>query len=373
MSSLFGQCSTNGINNDVTFNVSGQCNEPTSTFYEEITATSKDITVIFQDGDDDPNDGIDYILNYSNSFITGVLDLTSNTFDSTYFATHSVHLIIKSNTYVKVNGHLVLRYGSTLTIEPNATLEVVGNISFPPNYNNCSDCNDATLSSAEIASARAEFEEEHQNSVEIYDHGTMIANNIDYNSDLPVELTFFKASKDVLNNDVILKWQTATEVNASHFNIQKSNNSKQWKTIGSIEANGNSNITIDYEYIDQINTTDAFYRLEQVDFDGRVEYFGPIKVVSNNIKPSFDVTFAPNPLPNNSDININVLGDIENMDLYFQLVNINGEIFFEKTFNGVSSNIFYHKIPNEILDQKGLYILIVRCGNNTLKKKLIKM
>src|SRR5690606_30107536 len=59
---------------------------------------------------------------------------------------------------------------------------------------------------------------------------------------LPVELTSFTAS--LVNNDVILNWQTATEVNNYGFEIERqslSNEQSHWEKIGFVKGNGNSN------------------------------------------------------------------------------------------------------------------------------------
>ncbi len=70
-------------------------------------------------------------------------------------------------------------------------------------------------------------------------------------------------------------WTTATEINVSHFNIQRSTNSKDFITIGKVKAyNKNFN---EYSFIDQLITKDQdpktlYYRIESVDFDGKKQY-----------------------------------------------------------------------------------------------------
>ena len=67
--------------------------------------------------------------------------------------------------------------------------------------------------------------------------------NID--SPLPVELTSFIASSK--DDNILLKWTTATEVNNYGFEIERSQKSKvnsqtEWKKIGFVEGHGNSAI-----------------------------------------------------------------------------------------------------------------------------------
>jgi hypothetical protein len=93
----------------------------------------------------------------------------------------------------------------------------------------------------------------------------------------PVELTSFHGS--VSNGQVILIWQTATEVNNFGFDIQKSEISSQtseneWETIGFVDGHGNSNSPKDYSYTDKPTDGSKFqYRLKQIDIDGGFEYF----------------------------------------------------------------------------------------------------
>ncbi|CAF4576832.1 unnamed protein product [Rotaria sp. Silwood1] len=89
-------------------------------------------------------------------------------------------------------------------------------------------------------------------------------------SNLPVSLVQFTSK--ILNSTVLLNWQTANEVNVSHFNIQRSNNGKEFTTIGKVNA-GNK----EYSFIDAISNLELgirnwYYRLEIVDKDGTEDF-----------------------------------------------------------------------------------------------------
>lgn len=86
-------------------------------------------------------------------------------------------------------------------------------------------------------------------------------------SPLPVELNFFET--ECKTEGVIITWQTASETNASHFEVYKSFDGIEFEYVETIQAQGNSNVNVDYSMIDEsINTSDAMYKLVQVDFDG---------------------------------------------------------------------------------------------------------
>ncbi len=91
------------------------------------------------------------------------------------------------------------------------------------------------------------------------------------NETLPVEMLAFDVNKK--DRKAILNWSTATEVNNTGWNIQKSDNGYTWQTIDWVEGNINSGSELSYRYEDNIERDGlTFYRLEQVDIDGRKSY-----------------------------------------------------------------------------------------------------
>lgn len=107
---------------------------------------------------------------------------------------------------------------------------------------------------------------------------------------LPVELISFKAI--VVENQVQLSWATATEVNSSYFEIQRSNNGKAWEKIGETAALQNSSSNHQYTFSDSnpLKGT-SYYRLKMVDLDKTFAYS---KLQSVKIKSL--TTIYPNPV-----------------------------------------------------------------------------
>lgn len=90
---------------------------------------------------------------------------------------------------------------------------------------------------------------------------------IKYNSGIvPIELLNFQATP--LSNTAQLTWQTASERNASHFDVERSQNGKQFEKIGQVKANGNSAVLRNYEFIHKQPFPVSYYRLRQIDYDG---------------------------------------------------------------------------------------------------------
>ncbi|HEY6502688.1 MAG TPA: DUF4082 domain-containing protein [Chitinophagaceae bacterium] len=85
---------------------------------------------------------------------------------------------------------------------------------------------------------------------------------------LPVTLNDIKAINT--NNDIAVSWKTSSESNNKGFEIQRSNNGSDWYAIGFVNGAGESTVTKNYSYTDkQLAPGLYYYRLKQVDFDGR--------------------------------------------------------------------------------------------------------
>jgi hypothetical protein len=94
---------------------------------------------------------------------------------------------------------------------------------------------------------------------------------------LPVELLYFEGVTYPTFN--LLKWSTSSENNSSYFCIEKSIDGEEWKSVGSVQAAGNSTEKLNYYYLDNIEQFDMhYYKLIQYDVDGQFEEFGPISL-----------------------------------------------------------------------------------------------
>ena len=93
---------------------------------------------------------------------------------------------------------------------------------------------------------------------------------------IPVELVSFTGSANDL--DVKLSWSTATELNNNGFEIQRKTN-KDFATIGFVKGNGTTTNPHDYSFVDkQLQPGNYFYRLKQLDFNGKYHFSQVIEV-----------------------------------------------------------------------------------------------
>jgi hypothetical protein len=101
--------------------------------------------------------------------------------------------------------------------------------------------------------------------------GNSVENPLD--GTLPVELVSFVSS---LSNgkDVKLNWVTSSEMNNAGFEIQRKDNNSEFKKIGFVKGNNNTNSNSYYSFEDKnLNTGKYSYRLKQIDNNGNFEYF----------------------------------------------------------------------------------------------------
>jgi hypothetical protein len=97
-------------------------------------------------------------------------------------------------------------------------------------------------------------------------------------SPLPVELISFTAEASK-QNEVMLSWATASEVNNSFFTIEKSPDSKRFSKIADVPAAGNTSVKSNYNFIDKsADKKEVYYRLSQTDFNGNLQLLTIISV-----------------------------------------------------------------------------------------------
>ena len=117
-------------------------------------------------------------------------------------------------------------------------------------------------------------------------------------STVPLKFINYTVSSPLLVGGGFIQnnWQTANEINVSHFNLQRCTNGKDFITIGVVMAKNKA--TNNYQFIDPLTThyspfTTLYYRLESIDYDGQKQY-SEIKTLTIN-RLSSKVNIYPNP------------------------------------------------------------------------------
>lgn len=140
---------------------------------------------------------------------------------------------------------------------------------------------------------------------------------------LPLRLLSFSGRK--VNSNIQLNWVTENEINTSHFDIEKSGNGTAFiKTaeVAAINSSGrNEYVFTDAQPLTGIN----YYRLKQIDIDGRFTYSPVIRIFVNGSELLF--TLSPNPA--NSFINITYPGKKEKVTI--SIYDAQGRLVKEQT------------------------------------------
>ena len=93
----------------------------------------------------------------------------------------------------------------------------------------------------------------------------------------------------------MLTWTTSEEYNNSHFEVQRSSNGNAFTKIGSVNGKGRQENT--YNFTDEGPVTKInYYRLRQVDIDGKSSY-SKVLVLRNDLG-KITGKISPNPFSN---------------------------------------------------------------------------
>jgi len=168
---------------------------------------------------------------------------------------------------------------------------------------------------------------------------------------LPVEFIEFYAQQ--IDNTVDLKWVTATEIDNSHFEIERAVSGDEFRKIGVLNAR---NQAANYHFTDKSPVSGLnYYRLKQVDTNGQFEY-SPTVVVDFWKK---DISIYPNPV--NDLLNIKH----HESEISFELMDLSGKII-------LSGDLPNGKALDLSAIQQGLYYLKIQSGNLRLVEKVVK-
>ncbi|MCW3110543.1 MAG: type sorting protein [Segetibacter sp.] len=144
-------------------------------------------------------------------------------------------------------------------------------------------------------------------------------NSLTYSNPIKLPITLSGFNINCSDGGPKLNWQTMSEENNNYFEIERSDNGASgWTSIGKYEAAGNSNVRKNYEFVD-LKGTSAFYRLKQVDKDGKFTYSS---VQRSTCQPKQTNLFVY-PVPARDMLNV-VVGVDKNSKASILLVDLSG-------------------------------------------------
>ncbi len=240
----------------------------------------------------------------------------------------SGYILIRNEGYLKVKGDLEVSGQAELEVGSNAGMRVEGDMTV-------SGEGDLTLNGEVEATGDLELNGANATADgggELTLGGTGCSNftgsgECNESTPLPVELLEFQAQAS--DEGIRLNWSTASEQRNDHFIIQRSSNGSLFKKIGQVAGNGTTNQRHDYRYLDESPPAgDQYYRLIQVDLDGKTEEYGPrtASYEASEGSPECEMKIVPNPCRGNCKVRFSDAceGALEKEDLRVQVFDVAG-------------------------------------------------
>jgi hypothetical protein len=183
---------------------------------------------------------------------------------------------------------------------------------------------------------------------------------------LPVVLKSFTATQTAAVT--VLKWSTASELNNSHFEIQRSVDGKIFNTIASIKGARNASKVLSYTFEDKHSVAAGivYYRLKLVDIDGTSTYSQTLSIASKIRSVSLGTTL-PNPFNNELTINIqtnmNAVATVSVIDMIGKVHYVSNEVL----------PVGNHQLTVATTDMpNGIYFVRVTANGETYTQKVVK-
>lgn len=196
-----------------------------------------------------------------------------------------------------------------------------------------------------------------------------IASNTTSNP-LPVKYAWFKGS--IVGQDAILNWATASEINNSHFVIERSTDGIFFMPIGKIEGVGSAQTLHQYKFMDEnaleLGASKLYYRLLQVDIDGK-ESISEIVILTADNEPLVVKSIQPNPFSQNLSI---VLDNIQDLSVQIQLMDMSGKSVMHKNL-GLESGSHLLNLDEAGNLPGGIYFLRLDYLGKSETYKLVKL
>jgi hypothetical protein len=190
-----------------------------------------------------------------------------------------------------------------------------------------------------------------------------------YITPVPVTLLDFTAQKQ--NNDVLLKWNTASEINNDYFEILSSaNDAADFKVIGKVRGNGNSTQLNSYSFADHRAAKNGtyYYRLRQVDYDGRYSLSHVAAVHFGNGSQFNLAGIFPNPFTEVTSVQVY---SHETSVLSARIFDMQGREISLMTFS-VGKGMFSFNPEERITLTPGVYLLRLSLDEETITSRLVK-
>lgn len=266
------------------------------------------------------------------------------------------YMTLSTDISVSQNGHTIIGQ-NTLGIERNGIDTAY--------YNNMFTVNNTNVSTFSVAYGVSKT----NNSSSVRQYSLYLKGfNYPAPSTLPVKLTAFTAS--LVKEKVNLKWETASEINVSHFELERSTDGVNFSKTALVFSYGAADTKASYTYSDNVTSFQVpvvYYRLRSVDIDGKSE-LSETRIIrlGKTDANSISILTFPNPVMN--ELRITVPNNWQNKPAVFEMFNANGQVSSRKSASGCNQT----ETINTSNLAPGFYIVRVTCDGQTAQQKIVK-
>ncbi|WP_205502473.1 T9SS type A sorting domain-containing protein [Rufibacter psychrotolerans] len=180
---------------------------------------------------------------------------------------------------------------------------------------------------------------------------------------LPVSWLYVKGQRK--NQAVLVEWATATEINNDRFEVEYSQDGRNFSLVGVVKGGGHSSTVQKYQFQHgQASSATTYYRVKQLDYDGKFEYSKTIAVKEGN-RTEAHVRLYPNPSAETvylANITLEPTAVVEILDLKGQRVEK-----VQPVSTGQNPAIPVKHLP------AGNYILKIQNSDRLIQQRFIKL
>ncbi|MCC2546661.1 choice-of-anchor D domain-containing protein [Hymenobacter sp. BT175] len=173
---------------------------------------------------------------------------------------------------------------------------------------------------------------------------------------LPVSLISFTARLE--KTGVRVRWATASEKNNARFEVQRSQDGREFQTIATEQGQGTTSAAHTYTTLDREPLAGtSYYRLRQVDFDGKAS-LSDIVAVQNT---TGEVVLYPNPTADKLTFQTSATSTVR-----YRVLSSLGRVLLQGQTDGGSATLDVSKLP------AGIYHLELTSGGGRVVRKFSK-
>ena len=182
----------------------------------------------------------------------------------------------------------------------------------------------------------------------------------------PVELEFFTVTQEE-NKRVNLEWVSQSEVNFSHYEVERSGDGREFERINEVAGKGSGDgDMVRYTDVDpEPLTGTSYYRLRMVDQDGSYRY-SPVQTVFIEAAEVKNSALYPNPAVYDVNVTVTARQDVRNAKI--SIVSMTGMIHRVQSVDLIEG---FNKFNIDVSDLSvGNYFVRIESGNRMLTRTM---